>query len=128
MDPREKRLAKLLAVHGQMKALHESRRAGFLRSAAQAKLEAETLIGRFDAPDALSGLFPEIYHARIAAAWRREAEGNALAQEEAGKLAGISLREKAIREELREVRARLERAGTERAVLDWVETRPAAKC
>lgn len=123
MDPRIKRLAKLVAVHGQLKTVHEGRRAGFLEAAHQAKAEAEALIRRFDEADSLSGLFPELYHARIEAAWTREAEQGLLAEAEARKLASLTLRERSIAEELGRLRAGAERAAAERAALDWVEAR-----
>ena len=127
MDPRIKRLAKLLIVHDQLKSLHEARRAGFLEAQAQAGAEAAALIRRFDEPDSLSGLFPELYHARIEAAWTREAEQRALAEEEARRLAALTLREKRIAEELETLRAAAERASAERAALEWVEARLLAK-
>lgn len=123
MDPRAKKLAKLLDVHAQLKEFHESRRAGFLQAEAQAKADAEAIARRFDAADSLSGMFPELYHAHIAAALAREAEARASAEAEAAKLAEIALREKSIREALRQAAARAERASAERAVLDWVESR-----
>ena len=123
MDPRAKRLAKLLDVHAQLKEFRESRRAGFLQAEGQARADAEALARRFDAADSLSATFPELYHAHIAAALAREAEARASAEAEAGKLAAIALREKSIREALRQAVARAERASAERAVLDWVESR-----
>lgn len=127
MDPRIKRLAKLLGVHAQLKSVHETRRGGFLGAAAEAKAEAEALVRRFDEADSLSSLFPELYHARIKAAWTREAEQATLAEAEARVLAQLTLREKGIGEELARLRAAQERAATERAALDWVEGRLVAK-
>jgi hypothetical protein len=123
VDPRLKRFAKLAAVHRQLRSLHETRRAAFLDAAGAAEAEAQALARRFDETDSLSGLFPELYHARIAAAWTRAAEQKGLAEAEARVLAELSLREKRIGEERRALRGVLERKAGEAAALDWVETR-----
>ncbi len=68
MTTRQQRLKKLVAVQEQLKALHETRRATLLAEAHAAEAEAHALAQRFDEPNSLSGLFPDLYNRRIAGA------------------------------------------------------------
>ena len=68
MSTRRDRLKKLVKVQEQLKALHETRHATFLAAAASAEAEARDLVGHFDRDNSLSGLFPDLYHRRIAQA------------------------------------------------------------
>lgn len=57
---RKKRLAKLVTLQNQLKALHETRHSVYVATANAAEREAHQLAARFDDPDSLSGLFPDI--------------------------------------------------------------------
>lgn len=92
MTARKDRLKKLVKVQERLKALHETRRAGFLAQAATAGQEAEALAERFDAEDSLAGLFPELYHNRIANALKRRDESLDSARDEAGLVATATAR------------------------------------
>jgi hypothetical protein len=105
MTARKDRLRKLLHVQEQLKALHETRRAGFVAKAASADEEAKELIARFDQPDSLSGLFPDVYNRRIANAFVERDINAGLARAETARVATATARtnmvEKAWREALR---------------------------
>lgn len=72
MTTRKDRLKKLVKVQEQLTALHETRHATFLAAANAAEAEARELIGHFDQDNSLSGLFPDLYHRRIAQAVVRQ--------------------------------------------------------
>ena len=86
MTSRKDRLKKLVKVQEQLKALHETRHAGFVSAAAAAESEARELIEHFDTGSSLGGLFPELYHRRIANALGREKQNLESAQQEAARV------------------------------------------
>jgi hypothetical protein len=79
MATRKERLKKLASVQEQLKAFHEMRYASFRAQAGAAETEAEELRTSFDRQDAMSALFPEIYHRRIERALERAARNFHLA-------------------------------------------------
>jgi hypothetical protein len=72
MASRTERLKKLVEVQEQLKAFHEMRRATALAEAAAAGREAAELAARFDAPDSLTDLFPDLYARGVERALRRQ--------------------------------------------------------
>lgn len=123
MRPRKERLKKLVDVQGQLKALHETRRAGHLAAAAAAEAEAADLVASFDETGSLSGLFPEIYHRRIAAALARKDNELRLAREEAGRIATATARTNMVERAWRELSLRDERQQGDRDRLELIEQR-----
>jgi hypothetical protein len=108
-------------VQSQLKAMHETRHAGFLAEAAAAQNEAIEMATRFDAEDSLSGIFPEIYHQRIDKARTRQVEQEQLARDEAGKVATATARTNMVERAYRDARRWDERLTADRERLDMVE-------
>lgn len=123
MTTRLERLKKLLAVQEQLKALHETRHAGFVANAEQAKADAREIAERFDAPDSLSVMFPEIYHRKISEAAAREAANRDLARSEATKVATATIRTNMVERSYREVSRQDEREKGDRERLDLIISR-----
>ncbi|PWJ83706.1 hypothetical protein C7441_10898 [Pseudaminobacter salicylatoxidans] len=121
MSDRKQRLAKLVKVQRQLKALHETRHAGFLSEAAAAENEAVELVNRFDAKGSLSGMFPDVYHRRIGKAVARRQEQEELARTEAGKVAVATARTNMVERAYREVRQWDERQSADRDRLEIIE-------
>lgn len=121
MTTRKERLRKLVRVQNQLKAMHETRHAGFLAEAAAAQNEAAELVGRFDAEDSLSSIFPDIYHQRIDKARARQVEQQQLARDEAGKVATATARTNMVERAYRDARLWDERLTADRERLDMVE-------
>jgi hypothetical protein len=121
MAARKDRLKKLVEVQEQLKALHETRHAGFLAEAAAADEEAKALAERFDAPDSLAALFPELYHNRIAGALaRREAKLDA-ARREAELIAMATARTNMVERAYKTARQADERQRGDRERLELIE-------
>ncbi|MER2534800.1 MAG: hypothetical protein ABTQ31_06500 [Rhizobiaceae bacterium] len=120
MTSRASRLGKLLEVQRQMKALHETRRAGLLAEAVRAEQEAADIAARLDGGDAMATMFPELYHRRIDAALRLAGERKQAAQDEAQKVSAATLREKRIAQAHREAAGWEERLREERQRLDTI--------
>lgn len=123
MTSRVDRLKKLLAVQEQLKALHETKHAGFIAAAAAAKRDAEELVDRFNADDLLSGLFPDVYHRRIGAALGSETANLALAREEAARIAAATARTNRVEDAYRDARRQDEREKGDRERLDIIGQR-----
>lgn len=121
MATRAARLAKLLEVQEQLKALHETRRAGFLAAAAAAEDEARRLAVRFDEADSLSGLFPELYHRRIANALAERDRNVEQARHEAGLVAQATLRTNMVERSYRQTSREEERRQEDRQRLEIIE-------
>ena len=110
MTGRRQRLAKLVGVQQQLKAFHEARHASLAAAAVAAGQEAKDIALRFDAPDSLAALFPDVYHARIADALDRERRLILEAERAAGDVAVANARgnvvernyRDALRQELRQ--------------------------
>lgn len=127
MVSRKERLAKLVRVQAQLKALHETRHAGFLSQAAAAENEAVELIGRFDADGSLSGMFPDIYHRRIGKAVALKEEHAQLARDEAEKVAVATARTNMVERAYREARQWDERQTADRERLDMIERKTSSE-
>jgi hypothetical protein len=121
MSNRRERLKKLVEVQEQIRALHETRHAGHLAAAASAQAEAAALAERFDAPDSLAGLFPELYHRRMAEAVAVHEKNHELAKQEAGQVAAATMRVNAVMRAYQAVRAWDEREKSDRERLDIIE-------
>ncbi|MFA6153195.1 hypothetical protein [Mesorhizobium sp.] len=120
MSTRKERLKKLVQVQEQMKALHETRHAGFLAAASTAEAEARDLVGHFDRADSLSGLFPDLYHRRISQAVLRQDINLESARQEVGLIAAATARANMVERAYREVRTRDERESADRERLDLI--------
>lgn len=118
---RKERLKKLVEVQEQLKALHETRRAGFLAEAAAADEEAKALVERFDAPGSLAVLFPELYHNRIAGALARRDTRLGDARREAGLIATATARTNMVERAYKTARREDERQRGDRERLDLIE-------
>jgi hypothetical protein len=123
MSPRRDRLKKLVKVQEQLKALHETRHATFLAAAAAAESEARDLVGHFDQENSLSGLFPDLYHRRIAQAVVRQETNLSSARQEAGLIAAATARTNMVERAYRELRDRDERERADRERLDLIAQR-----
>ena len=121
MTERKDRLKKLVKVQEQLKALHETRRAGFLAAASAAGQETAELMQRFDAEGSLSVLFPELYHRRIAEAADRQTQNLESAQQEAGLLASATARTNMVERAYRSARRDDERQKSDRDRLELIE-------
>ncbi len=121
MTSRMERLRKLVKVQSQLKAMHETRHAGFIAEALAAQNEATELRVRFDAEDSLSGIFPEIYHQRIDKARIRQVEQQQLARDEAAKVATATARTNMVERAYRDALQWEERLTADRERLEMVE-------
>lgn len=121
MTTRKDRLKKLVKVQEQLKALHETRRAGFLAAASTAGQETAELMQRFDAEGSLSVLFPELYHRRIAEAADRQVQNLESARREAGLLASATARTNMVERAYRTARRDDERQKSDRDRLELIE-------
>ncbi|MDX8477643.1 hypothetical protein RFN28_04005 [Mesorhizobium sp. VK24D] len=120
MTSRKDRLKKLVKVQEQLKALHETRHAGFLAAAAAAVSEAKELIEHFDTRSSLAGLFPELYHRRIADAFGRQKQNLENARQEAALIATATARTNMVERAYKDVRRRDERERSDRERLDLI--------
>lgn len=120
MTTRKDRLKKLVKVQEQLKALHETRHAGFLAAAVAAESEAKELIEHFDADSSLAGLFPALYHRRIADAFGRQKENLENARQEAALIATATARTNMVERAYKDVRNRDERERSDRERLDLI--------
>ena len=119
MTTRKDRLRKLVKVQEQLKALHETRHATFLTAAA-AEAEAKELVERFDADQSLAGLFPDLYHRRIANALVRQEASLESAKREAALIATATARTNMVERAYKDVRRRDERERSDRERLDLI--------
>ncbi|UVK40759.1 hypothetical protein LHFGNBLO_002277 [Mesorhizobium sp. AR10] len=120
MSTRKDRLRKLVLVQEQLKALHETRHATFLSAAATAEAEARQLVEHFDAADSLAGLFPDLYHRRIANAVVRQEASLESARQEAGLIATATARTNMVERAYKDVRRRDDRERSDRDRLDLI--------
>jgi hypothetical protein len=120
MSTRKDRLRKLVKVQEQLKALHETRHATFLAAASAAEAEARDLVGHFDQTDSLSGLFPDLYHRRIASAVVRQEASLESARQEASLIAAATARTNMVERAYKDVRNRDERERSDRERLDII--------
>lgn len=123
MPTRRQRLSKLVSVQEQLKAFHEARHAGLVAGAASAGQEARELAGRFDDPDSLASLFPEVYHAGIAAALHREAALTRKAESAADDVAVANARGNMVERNYRREVVRETRETEDRERLEMIQNR-----
>jgi len=117
---RKDRLRKLVVVQQQLKALHETHRAGFIAAAAAAHDEATELAASADAEGSLASLFPDLYQRRISAALDREAANRARATAESAKVAAAAMRTNMVDKAYRAVVRKDERDNADRERLDRI--------
>jgi len=122
---RRDRLKKLVAVQEQLKALHETRHAGFVANAIAAEAEAQSLSDSFDSTDGISQLFPELYHRRIKEAIDKKQLNLGLANVEVGKIAAATARTNMVERAYRDVRRQDERDSADRERLEIIERKSA---
>ncbi len=127
MGTRTKRLRQLIDLQQKLKAIHETRHAGFLRDAAAAEAEAEDLARHAQEPSPLTGLFPGLYERRVARALERKAEMTALAGKEARKIAAEEARTDVVRRNYRDAVRQEERSGAEKEILEILSRPTPAK-
>jgi hypothetical protein len=120
MTTRRERLKKLVVVQEQLKALHETRHATLLSQAHEAQAEARSLVERFDAADSLSGLFPDLYHRRIANAVTRQEQNLEAASQEASSIIAATARTNMVERAYKDVSRREERERGDRDRLDLI--------
>lgn len=118
MATRTKRLRQLIDLQGKLKAIHETRHAGYLRDAAAAQTEADELAQLAGEASPLSGLFPGLHERRITRAHERKAEMTDLAHKEARKIAAEDARADVIRRNYRDAVRKEERASAEKEILE----------
>ncbi len=123
MVQRRDRLKKLVKVQEQLKALHETRHAGYVAQAVAADAEARDLTVSFDGDSAMPQLFPELYHQRISAALARRQLNLGLASVEASKVAAATARTNMVERAYRDARRRDERNSADRERLEIIERR-----
>ncbi|MBZ9813742.1 hypothetical protein [Mesorhizobium sp. CA7] len=120
MTVRKDRLKKLVKVQEQLKALHETRHAGFLAAAVKAEAEAKELIERFDTDSSVAGLFPALYHRRITDALGRQQQNLDNARQEAALIATATARTNMVERAYKDERRRDERERSDRERLDLI--------
>ncbi|AZO13308.1 hypothetical protein EJ069_00505 [Mesorhizobium sp. M2A.F.Ca.ET.043.05.1.1] len=120
MTTRKDRLKKLVKVQEQLKALHETRHAGFLAAAVKAEAEAKELIEHFDTDKSLAGLFPALYHKHITDALGRQKQNLEDARQEAALIATATARTNMVERAYEDVRRRDERERSDRERLDLI--------
>lgn len=120
MTDRKERLRKLVIVQDKLKALHETKHAGFLAAASTARREAEDLAASVDAEGSLASLFPELYYRRVSAALDRERDNLDKAREEASRLAVATMRTNMVEKSYKTVSRKDERESADRERLEHV--------
>jgi hypothetical protein len=121
MATRAKRLKRLVELQGQIKALHETRRATYLSKAEAARKDAAELLESLNASSPLPGLFPDLYNRRIGEAISREEQENIRANEEADRVATATARTNIVERAYREAFRLEEREQAEKEQLESVE-------
>jgi hypothetical protein len=124
MTSRKDRLKKLVKVQEQLKAVHETRHAGFVAAASSAETEARELAESFDAEGSLSILLGELYNQRIAKALTRKDASLESARAEAARVATATARTNMVERAYREVRRMDERDAADRDRLELIQRKP----
>jgi len=120
MTSRKDRLKKLVAVQEQLKALHETRHAGFLAAAAAAEAEARQIVEHFDTDSSLASIFPELYHRRIANALDQQKASLENARQEASLIATATARTNMVERAYKDAHRRDERERSDRERLELI--------
>lgn len=126
MTTRKERLRKLVKLQDQLKAVHETRHAGFLAESIAAGNEAAELAGRFDMEGSMSALFPEIYHDRIGRALAQQQASERMARDEAEKLAAATARTNMVERAYRDAVRKHDRDTADRERLEMIERKTTA--
>ncbi|WP_296747666.1 hypothetical protein [Mesorhizobium sp.] len=120
MTARKDRLKKLVKVQEQLKALHETRHAGFLAAAATAEAEARQIVEHFDTDSSLANVFPELYHRRIANALDQQKTNLENARLEAALIATATARTNMVERAYKDASRRDERERSDRERLELI--------
>lgn len=124
MITRTDRLKKLVVLQDKLKALHETRHAGFLVAAVNARRDAEDLATHFDTEGSLSSSFPELYNRRIAAAVSLERANSLMADNEVKAIAEATARSNMVARQWLEASRAEERQRTEVESLEALSRKP----
>lgn len=127
MATRADRLGKLLTLQEKLKALHETRQAGFVAASVRALEEAEDLRRRADGADSFSSVFPGLYSRHISDALARSDAERQKAAAEAEKVMVATLRMNRVERAFRDARAIEERQAEDRERLELVTRKAAEK-
>jgi hypothetical protein len=125
MSRRTDRLTKVLVLQEKLKELHETRQAMHAANAHFAAREAEDVVEAFNAEGSLSSVFPEVYHARIAAATAAKQQHLANAHVEGLRVAKASARVDAVGRAVTVSRRADERFAEERDQTEALSRQPA---
>jgi hypothetical protein len=121
---RKQRLRKLVVLQEKLKALHETRHAGYVAAAMKERAEAEELANRFDAAGSFASQFPELYNRRIASALGKEQANLRLAEIEARRVAVATARTNMVERAWRDASRTDERVKAERELLELLTRKP----
>ena len=101
-EERKRRLAKLVRLERRLKSVHETRHAGHLAAASRSAEDAAAISARIDAPDSLSGLFPELYHRHVEASLAAREKSLEQARREEKAIAAATIRATRVGERYRD--------------------------
>jgi hypothetical protein len=121
MKPRAARLARLVRLQEQIKALHQTRHATHLSRAGEARQEAVELVEALGGDSPMPGLFPELYNRRIENAVAREADSMTSARAEADNVVRATARTHVVTRAYDEARRLEDRHHSEKEQLESVE-------
>jgi hypothetical protein len=110
----------LIDLQKQIKAIHETRHAGYLRETVAAQEEAEDLMALADEGSPMAGLFADLYARRIGSALSRKDRNAELARAEAAKIVSQTVRGNIIARYYQEVLQQEERLASEKELLETV--------
>ncbi len=119
--PRQKRLQKLVTVMQRLKDFHQAQHAAHMAEAAVAHEEAKAITETLDAGSAMTALFPELYHRRVASALERSRTSTERARQEAQRLLQADARGNALARAYREATDLSERSAADRERLEFIE-------
>ncbi|WP_404934563.1 hypothetical protein [Nitratireductor sp. L15S-10] len=119
--PRQKRLQKLVLVMQRLKDFHQAQHAAHIAEAAVAQEEAKAITETLDAGTAMTALFPELYHRRVANALERSRTSAERARQEAHRLLQADARGNALARAYREASDLSERSTADRERLEFIE-------
>jgi hypothetical protein len=115
-----KRLRRVLQIQEKLKAVHEMRHATLLASAEASAREAADIAARFEDPDSLSELFPDLYVRRIKAALANENRLRDMARREAERVAEQTARVRMVERQWKDAAREEERKSQEAETLEAV--------
>ncbi|EIM74668.1 hypothetical protein A33O_10873 [Nitratireductor aquibiodomus RA22] len=121
--PRQKRLQKLVLVMQRLKDFHQAQHAAHMAEAAAARDEARTITETLDSGTAMTALFPELYHRRVASALERSRTSADRARQEAQSIMQADARSNALARAYREAADLEERSAADKERLEFIERR-----